>query len=336
MSEKMVNTLLKDLSKNDQRQLFRYLKSIFSTNSNQVSLAACFETLDTTKKKKCPHCQSTDIWARGYRNGIRKLTCKKCFKNYSATTGTALFRINNKEKFLAYLVCLEDGLTLRQSAKRVGISLQTSFDWRHKILSSISSIDTDKLTGIIEADEMSLPYSEKGKRNLNRESKKRGSGSAKGLSHYDNVTVLATTDRKKRLFQLAGKGSLKRARLNELWEDRIDNESILCSDGNPSYYGYTRDNGIEHKKIIAYKNKRVLKNRAYHIQTINNYHQQIRNWVQKKFYGVATKYLQNYLNWLSLKKEMLQMKDSLERLLMWVLTDKTAIEKFKITKCDLN
>ncbi|VAW12244.1 hypothetical protein MNBD_BACTEROID03-2561, partial [hydrothermal vent metagenome] len=61
-----------------------------------------------------------------------------------------------------------------------------------------------------------------------------------------------------------------------------------------SYTAFTKANGIEHQKLIANKGQRV-KDKVYHVQNVNNTASRLRSWM-KPFNGVATKYLQNYLN----------------------------------------
>ena len=38
-------------------------------------------------------------------------------------------------------------------------------------------------------------------------------------------------------------------------------------------------------------------NKTFHVQTANNYHEQLKTWIQRGLRGVATKYLPNYLAW---------------------------------------
>ena len=48
------------------------------------------------------------------------------------------------------------------AAKEVGISLPTSFKWRHKILSAIQGLEGGiSFSGITEVDELLMQYSEK-------------------------------------------------------------------------------------------------------------------------------------------------------------------------------
>ena len=37
---------------------------------------------------------------------------------------------------------------------------------------------------------------------------------------------------------------------------------------------------------------------VYHVQTVNNYHQRLRGWVNGELRGVSTKYMPNYLAWM--------------------------------------
>jgi hypothetical protein len=53
---------------------------------------------------------------------------------------------------------------------------------------------------------------------------------------------------------------------------------------------------IDHRRLIAEKNKKAKVNGVYSIQRLNNY---ITNWkiFMKPFSGVVTHYLERYLSW---------------------------------------
>ena len=60
-----------------------------------------------------------------------------------------------------------DRLPLRECARRCGISLDTSFKWRHRLLDGLQKIHNSvKLTGVVEADEVYFSISYKGSRNF--------------------------------------------------------------------------------------------------------------------------------------------------------------------------
>ncbi len=50
--------------------------------------------------------------------------------------------------------------------------------------------------------------------------------------------------------------------------------------------------------------KRFVKNGVYHIQHVNSTHNRLKKWIDYRFWGVSTKYLQQYLNWYKLKETL--------------------------------
>ena len=69
---------------------------------------------------------------------------------------------------------------------------------------------------------------------------------------------------------------------------------MLCSDSHRSYGAFTKANTITHKKFNASKGQRTV-DKVYHVQNVNNLDMRLRKFMDS-FNGVATKYLQNYLN----------------------------------------
>lgn len=85
----------------------------------------------------CPHCAHKHIVANGKTSkGVQRYRCKECLVFFSSTTGKVWYNIHKKELVGAYVHCLLSGYSIRRSAKEVGISEQTSFSWRHKLLTS--------------------------------------------------------------------------------------------------------------------------------------------------------------------------------------------------------
>ena len=89
---------------------------------------------------------------------------------------------------------MSQGLTIRQSAQDVGISVPTAFYWRHKILTALRSLPKPTLTGIVEADETFFLESQKGSRHLNRPARYFGDKAPlRGISRHQ-VCVLVACD----------------------------------------------------------------------------------------------------------------------------------------------
>ncbi len=64
---------------------------------------------------------------------------------------------------------------------------------------------------------------------------------------------------------------------------------------------------MEFHPINVSKGERVKGN--YHIQHVNSTHNRIKKWIDNTFWGVSTKYLQQYLNWHRVKESIKSRKD---------------------------
>ena len=88
---------------------------------------------------------------------------------------------------------MEQGIPIKKIAKELDISIQTSFDWRHKILSSLSQFTPEELSGEIECDELELVVSEKGSKTLERKPRKRGTDFKRNQGKEIITTVQVVT-----------------------------------------------------------------------------------------------------------------------------------------------
>jgi transposase-like protein len=248
------------------------------------------------KAVTCPHCAEKRIRANGKLNGVQRYVCNGCKKNFSETTGKFWYNIKKKKKLNRYLYCLLSGFSIRKSAKETGVSIQTSFDWRHKLLTSFSSVSVEEFQGIVESDDLFFPYSEKGNRHLERKPKKRGEKASKAGVSDEKVAVVATCDRSgNKDFKVATRGRISKKDLDKILKEKLDKADVLCSDSHRSYGAFTKANSITHKKINASKGQKTV-DKVYHVQNVNNMDMRLRKFMGS-FNGVSTKYLQNYLNW---------------------------------------
>ena len=174
---KTIATIKEDfglLSAEEQSQLLDDLLQAHELEGKVLSSA--YKDVDSKRlKKPCPHCESKDVYKRGKQKGVQMYSCKACVKWYSETTGTPLYDIKLKSKWQSYLRCMEQGMSIKKIAKEIGISIQTSFDWRHKILSSLNRFVPEQLSSEVECDELELALNNKGSRDLDRKPRKRGS-----------------------------------------------------------------------------------------------------------------------------------------------------------------
>lgn len=268
------------------------INSLLSMSSSSVAIN---EEKDR-KAVTCPHCKGNRIRANGKLKGVQRYFCNGCVKNFSETTGKFWFALKKKDKINRYLYCLLSGYSIRKSAKETGISIQTSFDWRHKLLTSFSSVSVEEFKGIVESDDLFFAYSEKGNRHLTRKPKKRGEKASKAGISNEKVAVIATCDRSgNKDFKVATTGRISKKDLDKVLKGKLDKAEVLCSDGHRSYGAFAKSNKITHKKFNASKGQRTV-DKVYHVQNVNNMDMRLRKFMES-FNGVASKYLQNYLNW---------------------------------------
>ena len=95
---------------------------------------------------------------------------------FNALTGVPLVHLNVIAVLDTYLECMTTSMTLRSTARACGISLDTSFHLRHRIMELLQSEQAKLLQGIVELDETFFGKSHKGSRSLpfQREPRKRG------------------------------------------------------------------------------------------------------------------------------------------------------------------
>jgi len=221
------------------------------------------------------------------------------------------------------------GYSIKRCAEETDICVQTSFDWRHKILSSFNELRPSEFEGILESDDIFFLESSKGSRNLDRPSRKRGEKAKKRGISNDQIAVVVTQDRKdSKELVVATRGRISKKDLDKILGGKIKSGSTLCTDSHRSYTAFTRANDIEHQKFVANKGKRV-KDKIYHVQNVNNTASRLRTWM-RPFNGVATKYLQNYLNWFMILEKIKNNNERLRTFGLYALAGLSTYERWQL------
>ena len=88
----------------------------------------------------------------GQATGQQRYRCKSCRRTFIALTGTPFVYLHDKDKLLAHAGCMAEGLTIRKSAQRVGLTVDRAFRWRHTFLAYLQQ-QKPMVTGVVEADE---------------------------------------------------------------------------------------------------------------------------------------------------------------------------------------
>ena len=320
-----IHEILNGLNVSEKEQLYNLLKKDMGVipQLNKVK-----STLNEEQKILCPHCQSSEIYGHGSYNGRKRYKCKQCNVTFNDFTGTAISGIKKVDKFQEFLELTLESLTIRKAAKKLGVNVKTIFDWRHKLLSSVATMNGIPFSGIVECDDKQLDVNEKGSRNLNRKAYRRPSDRKKkrGVSN-DKVSVMVATDRKgNSTMQIAKMGRIDVESIEKTIGDLISKNNVLCSDSHPSIISWAENKELDHHTFIA--SKQHVKNKCYHVQHVNSLDNLYERWI-KPFYGVATKYLPQYLNWFVFLEKTKKSVNPIVDFAREIMTNTNAIKGFR-------
>jgi len=281
------------------------------------------------KQVGCPHCECHRFYKFGKDKGSQRFKCKACNRTFTEHTGTWLAGLHKKELVNDYLELMHQSKSLDKIKIALKINKKTAFDWRHKILSSLEDIRKDNFNGIVESDETFFLQSDKGKKQLRRKGRKRGgSSSTRGISK-DQVAVIVTSDRKGTIdMKVATLGRICKVDIENAIGNRIEKDSILCADGHVSYKGFAKDNQLS-LVVLRADLKQYVKNGIYHIQNVNSLHNRMKKWIDSTFWGVSTKYLQNYLNWYRVQQAFNNSICPTEEIARCVTIDMMTLKRFR-------
>ena len=259
--------------------------------------SASYQLVETrmTGKPHCPHCAHEQVSRWGFANGLQRYRCNACRATFNALTDTPLAGLRHKAKWMDYAKQLVEGTSIRKSAAAVGIHPNTAFRWRHRFLSLPNDQQAISLAGIAEADETYFLESQKGRRQgLSRAPRKRGGkASQRGLS-AEQTAVLICRDRTGNTADFILEKADK-AHIGAVLKPLLAADVILCTDGEKALAAVAKEMGITHRPINLAAGQRIVAG-VYHVQNVNAYDSRLKEWM-RRFHGVATRYLGNYLGW---------------------------------------
>lgn len=289
--------LLESVGKLTGGQLEALAKAVASVTTERTSLTVIEAALPVA----CRHCGSTSVVRNGTRNGLQRYLCNDCSKSCNAATGTPLSRLRHKELFEAYARCMREGRTVRDAAATVGICIDTAHRWRMRFLANVEAHQPKAVAGMLEVDETYFRESQKGSRKMTRPPRARGGrASGKGRKTGDWVPVLVGRVRGQKFTVDKVLTRVTGAEVTAALKDAVrPGETVLCTDGHSAYLHLQRTLGVPAKSFVASYHGPVM-DKVYHVQTANNYHEQLKTWIQRGLRGVATKHLPRYLAWMRL------------------------------------
>ncbi|MEG2739237.1 IS1/IS1595 family N-terminal zinc-binding domain-containing protein [Clostridium sp.] len=94
--------------------------------------------------KQCPFCLSESFIKYGHYKKIQRYQCKDCNKTFSESTNSIWFNSKKQSKvWYDYCFLMFSGNSIRACASQLHISINTSFKWRHKILNKLPNCNNN-------------------------------------------------------------------------------------------------------------------------------------------------------------------------------------------------
>ena len=243
----------------------------------------------------CPHCASRDVVGWGKASALPRYRCKACRRTFNGLTKTPLAHLQKKDKWVEPASAMIDGVSTAKAAKRCAVAYTTAFRWRHRFLKALSGDKPTVLSGIVEGDETFIPESFKGKRSgIPRPARKRGGQSAKRGISAEQIPVLVARDRHGATTD-AVLPKLNRVSITAALGGVVTSDNEFCCDSGSAIVAFARRAGIP-THILPAPGKPSPQAPDFHINNVNAYHGRFKQWM-RRFHGVATKNLPNYLGW---------------------------------------
>ncbi|MCR4425877.1 MAG: helix-turn-helix domain-containing protein, partial [Firmicutes bacterium] len=210
-----------------------------------------------------------------------------------------------REKWLEYLALMVKGLPVRQVARLLGISKNTAFSWRHKVISRLYGAHTKtRLSGIVETHQLLMLKCCKGSpeaRKARAASPGEGSRQIPFLSpRSDRVYVLFALDRFGNMAAELAPGE-SRIGFDEIMRDRIAPGVRICVERGIGHWPAPgrRSLGMmwtTPSRARAYREDVATADPIHHQRNVKRLAVRFRAWLMR-FRGVATKYLLRYIAW---------------------------------------
>jgi len=296
-------------------ELETLVRQVAARRQGEIAVARRVKSLDETRC--CPHCGHTDVVKHGYdKAGRQRFRCRKgadggCGKTFNALTGTPFARMRMPEKWAGYARLMNGFMSLDKIVEAgIGISRHTAWRWRHRMLRAQVALQSEKVEGVIEADETFFRTSYKGHRGWkngvppeNRRPRYRGDPAVSDGLSGEHVPVLTALDRSGGIVEAV---LHDRSGIAQALDGRIADGSVVCSDGLKVYVEVATKNGSEHRRIGMPKKTWLTKilggqprrKGRLGLGRVNAHHERLKTFINRELRGVSTRYLPNYLGWM--------------------------------------
>ena len=318
-------------STEDQKQI---VDTIYSKITSLQPLHDIVENINRKNIRVCPCCGKTHYYLNGKRNGVQTYKCKKSGKRFNEFSGTSVAYLKKKDLLRPFIQEMLSGSSLKTCTKLISISIQTAFDWRHKIIAAVSKDAPKYFSGIAEMFEHQFSFSTKGQGAKARRIGQKGEikedeiNKPKKKRCQEPVSVVVVNDRNNNLeFKVIKQGKISEADLKKEFSSKFKKVKKLCIEQNSVIQQFTIGKKISYH--INENGKRVKgKNKYYNTKTARRTLFNLLFWMER-FKGVSSTYLQNYLYWFMLTEQLKHERDLSSAFLEHSIQVKDGKERYK-------
>ena len=255
----------------------------------------------------CPRCQGLDVVRYGRRGAVQRYKCKACRCYFTDLTGSVLHRIRRRDRWLDFCLCMVEGLSVRETAKSIGICKNTAFAWRHRVIAALASADSQAICeGIVEVAQWPLIRSFKGSRppteadmsEMEPIVRRNPTAYRRLFPECRQVALVVAVDRSGTARAgVALHGERLRDVLSHMMSETADPCAFRDYASLPMRMDWPgRVNWIGRRKGRFNTSDRLDPGPLYHVRNVRRMLYDFRCWL-RPLRGVATKYLLRYFAW---------------------------------------
>lgn len=305
--------IVKSLLMQYQCMPFNEKEEFLSALESCLSGRNCF-TPDS-KIEVCPHCKSYSVRKNGFYKEKQKYKCKECNREFRATTNTCVYYSKRPERVKMYLLCLFEGLSVAKTAVKLKVREHIVFQWRHKILGALGTVNSDVISRDANLIISEFKYSTKGleKRRVKKE-----------LTFSENMLVYGAfflNEEGDVAINVTGLKKMRPLTLRFVLAPKLNASTVVK---------YIPENAVTRalKGALCRKEKvEAFPNSAFIGECGPD---ALKLWMTR-FRGVASKYLQNYLNWFLFHRCYESPRQLLQKIITRKLTGYDVYSQYK--KC---